>query len=462
MTADVKIGRSFKALSRGEIRDRFVLAEGPRGTAKTRSELSIIMGRALAWPGSRWILARSTRTRLSQSVLVTLEQQVFPAFGMAVPGGAGVENRHEYKLPNGSVLIPMGLDDQQRTQSVEFMGGLLAEAVELATLDDAVALTGAMRQDNSAWKDSFHQLMVDCNPGPPGHWVNQIAEPIPKHWRRVNTRADYRRLIDHNSRPAQAGFWKRLVTRHQDNPGYFDLRTWAWKPLGLTYLEGLQYLKGHLRRRWLDGDWVAAEGTVYPEFDEDIHVIKPSRVIMKWPMVVGWDPGYDHPTAILWFAPGPDDTLYIVDEIYEGGRGVAEHCASIHHRNAGRTVRDYYGDPQHAFSQTAQSPESIAAQARKHGIIMGPWPRTGRDEETMVEAVRELLRTRKLKVFSTCANTINEFQSWSYKRTAKGEVPDGEDKFEDKNNHAMDVVKGVVGTKPRWGTMGMISKLGTS
>jgi hypothetical protein len=461
MTRDVKIGRSFKALARGEIRDKFVLAEGPRGTAKTRSELSIILGRALAWNNTRWVLARSTRTRLSQSVLVTLEQQVFPAFGMDVPGGAGTANRVEYKLPNGSVLVPLGLDDYQRSQSAEFMGGLLAEAVELPLMDDALALAGSLRQAPTG-PGQFHQLMVDCNPGPPGHWVNQIAEPIPKHWRRVNSKADYKRLLAHNAQPAAPGFWKRLVTRHQDNPGYFSIKGWEWTELGQEYLATLGHLRGHLRRRWLDGDWVAAEGTVYPEFDEDLHVIDPSRVIMKWPMVVGWDPGYDHPTAILWFAPGPDGTLYIVDEIYEGGKGVAQHCASIHHRNAGRTVRGYYGDPQHAFSETAQSPESIAAQARKHGIIMGPWPRTGQKEETMVEAVRELLRTRKLKVFRTCTNTINEFQSWSYKRTAKGEVPDGEDKFEDKNNHAMDVVKGVVATNPRWGTSGMISKLGAS
>jgi hypothetical protein len=459
--AEVKIGRVYKPLARGLLRDKVVLCEGPRGTAKTRSELTIIMQRALAWPGSRWLLARSTRTRLSQSVLVTLEQQVFPSFGMAVPGGAGTANRVEYKLPNGSVLVPLGLDDQQRTQSAEFMGGLLAEAVEIPSMDDALALLGSMRQA-PVWPDSFHQVFVDCNPGPPGHWVNQIAEPVPKHFRRVNSPADYRRLLEHATRPAPKGFWKRIVTRHQDNPGYFDMQRWDWTDLGRTYLDTLGHLRGHLRRRWLDGDWVAAEGTVYPEFDEDRHVINPSRVIEKWPMVVGWDPGYDHPTAILWFAPGPDGTLYIVDEIYEGGKGVAQHCASIHHRNPGRTVRSYWGDPQHAFSETAQSPESIATQARKCGISMQPWPRTGSDEEAMVEAVRELLRTDQLKVFRTCSNTIFEFQSWSYKRTAKGEVPPGQDKFEDANNHAMDVVKGIVATKPRYGAAGMIRALGAA
>src|SRR5687767_12938478 len=113
------------------VKDGFVLVEGRRGTGKTRAILSTLLLRALAYPGSRWLLARSTRTRLTESVLVTLEEQVFPSFGMSVPGGAGRENRHAYHLPNGSQLIPIGLDDYQRSQSVETAGIYVAEAVEI-------------------------------------------------------------------------------------------------------------------------------------------------------------------------------------------------------------------------------------------------------------------------------------------------------------------------------------------
>jgi hypothetical protein len=81
---------------------------------------------------------------------------------------------------------------------------------------------------------------------------------------------------------------------------------------------------------------------------------------------------------------------------------------------------------------------------------MTPWPRTGGNEESMVNAVRERLTADRLKVFAPCANTIREFQSWSYKRTAAGELPAGEDKFEDRDNHAMDVCKGVVATHPKY------------
>jgi phage terminase large subunit len=215
-------------------------------------------------------------------------------------------------------------------------------------------------------------------------------------------------------------------------------------------------MTGHRRQRMLKGRWVAAEGSVYPEFAEEIHVCEPFGVPPDWPFVVGWDPGYAHPTAVLWFAIAPNNTLFITDEIYEGGKSVEQHAQRVKAISHGRNIRRYYGDPQHMFSKTAQSPRSIADQLRAHGLSFSPWPRTGGNEETMVEAVRQCLchcradgsPDPKIEIFSTCPNTIMEFQSWSHKRTPKGELPPGEDKFEDSNNHAMDVVKGIVATRP--------------
>ena len=142
---------------------------------------------------------------------------------------------------------------------------------------------------------------------------------------------------------------------------------------------------------------------------------------------------------------------------------MAQHGAEIMRRNraaaeAGRprTVRRYYADPQHAFSQTAQSPKSIASQAAECGIRMTPWPRST-DKEAMVNRVRERLGRRDradrpeplLKVFRSCVNTVSEFQSWRFKRTGKGELPAGDDAYEDKGNHAMDVVCGIVSANPK-------------
>lgn len=416
--------------------DPFVLVEGPRGTGKTRAILSLLVQRAIQSPGRRILLARSTRTRLSGSVLLTLEQQVLPAFGMSVPGAAGRDNRSEYQLPGGSALVPMGLDDFQRSQSAEYSDIYVAEGVEIPEKDTVVSLAGSLRQAGQEGR----QIIVDCNPGPPAHWLNRIAEDVPHI--RVDRPADYRVIQRHNRADPAAGRWKRIITRHQDNPAYFDVPAWQWTAAGNKYLETLGHLSGHLRRRWLDGEWVAAEGTVYPEFDVQRHVMQPFAVPADWPCAVGLDPGYDHPCAILWLAVAPNGCYYVIDELYRGGLGIPRHAADIKARNAGRTVHRYYADPQHAFSHTAQSPKSIAQQLRECGLSFSPWPRST-NVEAMVEAVRERLRSDRLKVFATCQNTINEFQSWSYKRNSKGETPAGDDQFEDRDNHAMDVIKGL-------------------
>jgi phage terminase large subunit len=441
----IVLGDCYLPLAAGRCEDSFVLVEGNRGTGKTRAILSVVMARALRYPGSRWLLARSTRTRLSQSVLVTLEEQVFPAFGMEVPGEAQRGQRTEYRLPNGSLLIPMGLDDQQRTQSVEVSGIYVAEAVELPRLEDVTALAGAMRQHVPGMDG--HQCIVDCNPGAPGHWLNEIAEPVPVEWRNVQTLEEYRRLVDHAAKPAVEGRWKRVVTRHQDNPHYFDVTKWEWTKAGSAYLKTLEYLTGFLRKRWLDGVWAAAEGSVFPEFDPARHVVAPMEIPDSWPVVVGIDPGYDHPCAILWFAASPNGTVYVVDELYRRGKSVQEHAEAIALKSRGRTVRSYYGDPQHAFSRTAQSPKSIAEQFAecRWPVRLMRWPRST-NKEAMVEGVRELLRTDRLKVSSECRATIREFQTWAYRRTPGGELPKGDDQFEDRDNDCMDVVCGVVAT----------------
>lgn len=465
----IQLGRAYAPLL--TCRDPFVFAEGPRGTAKSRSILAINVLRLLKYPGSRLLLCRRTRVDLGKTILATLEDQVFPSLGMAVPGGAHRENRSEYALPNGSRILPVGIDEGAKLYSAEATFAYVAEAIEL-TEKQVTDVAGCMRWLKSPERPTlceWSQITVDANPGAPGHWVNKKAEDVDNRLRFVTSPEDYDRLQAHNAKPAADPIhrWKRIITKHQDNPGYWDHDAWGYTPLGQKYVgETLETYTGFQRERWLNGLWKSADGSVFPEFEEEKHVVTPFQIPSSWPLFVGWDPGYDHPTAILWIAVAPTGRYYVVDEIYEGGKSVEQHVHSVkaHNREkwAGRTVHGYYGDPQHAFSQTAQAIEPISAQFRKAmGTGMIPWPRST-DKEAMVNAVRRRLNSHgagadllDLRVFRTCPNTINEFQSWSYKRTAKGEVPHGDDQFEDANNHALDVVLGMVAMNLRYDRQGV-------
>jgi hypothetical protein len=264
----ITLGLSFQPLATGELRDKFVLFESRRGTGKTRAILSVILSRLLAFPGTHALICRSARVRLADTVLKTLEEQVFPSFGLRVPGNCSRMQRHEYLLENGSSIVVMGLDDPARTQSFECSWIYVAEATELGKMDDVVALAGAMRQQYDA-PGFFRQCIVDCNPGAPGHWLNQEAEPYPKSLRQVRTPDDYRRALEHGRKPPTPGQVEARRNAVHRQPAVFRHR-----PLGADadgrdyYEETLGHLKGHLRRRWLDGEWCAAEGAVFPEFDE--------------------------------------------------------------------------------------------------------------------------------------------------------------------------------------------------
>jgi phage terminase large subunit len=420
--------------------DPEILVEGRAGTGKSIGILTYLHDRARRYPGCRILICRQTRESCTDSVMVTWEEKVLTPQHPLIANGPARQNRHSYVYPNRSEIVIGGLDKPAKLFSTEWDFVYANEATEISL--EAWELFGRAMRNNKA---PYQQRIADCNPGPPAHWLNRRAFACDDVLRAVESADDYRRLQAYN-RGAQGGPMRRMVSVHQDNPAYFELRSWRWTPGGQKYLAMLDAMTGHRKQRMKHGLWVAGEGTVYPEFNDAKHVCRPFAIPEEWPVFVGWDPGYDHPTAILWVAVAPNGTYYVFDEIYQGGRGVKEHCENIRTRNAGRTVRRYLGDPQHCFSSTAQSPESIATQARKHGVKLTPWPRST-DVEAMVNKVRERLTDVRIKVFATCTNTIDEFQSWRYKRTAKGELPTGDDAFEDANNHAMDVIKGLVAAR---------------
>lgn len=422
--------------------DREVVTEGRAGTSKTTGALVKLLYEAKRYPGMRVLLCRQTRESMTDSTLVTFERLV----GESHPEVLRVkrEQRHIYRL-FGSEFVCGGLDKPKKLFSTEWDRVYVNEAVEIS--EDAWELFGRSMRHN---KTPYHQRIADVNPDAPGHWINKRAHPCEDRLRHIGSREDYNRLQAYNHGPqidkstGKPARMRRLVSVHQDNPAYFDTINWRLTPAGVDYVGGeLEAFSGFRRQRMLEGLWVAAEGVVYPEFDDRKHVVQPFGIPEDWPIYVGIDPGYDCPACILWIAVAPNGTHYVFDEIYQGGQAVSVHCKNIHARNAGRTVRRYLADPQDAFKKTMQSPKSIAQQARECGLIFTRWPRSD-DVDAMVNAVRERLLQVRIKVFSTCTQTINEFQSWRFARNAKGEPLRGDEQYEKGNDHAMDVIKGMV------------------
>jgi hypothetical protein len=440
-----------------------VLVEGPGNTGKSRGALEKINWACETYQRCRVALCRFTRKSMTDSTLRTLEERVLWPGHPAMVGEAKRANRHHYVYPGTNAEIALfGLDNPEGLYSTEWDIVLVDEATQKEIVEDTWEKFGRAMRNRAIPKSAVTGGPMPI--GPDGEWLHAQAVEVdaetgiesPAFWTQRIACANPTHPGNWlNRRPHKAGSrMVRIKTRHTDNPS-----------ITAGELVDLRSMTGHRRARLYEGRWVAAEGGVYQEFDRDKHVLPaPFKIPPDWPIFTGYDPGFDHPTAWLWFAVGPNGTMYVIGEHYINRLGIEDHAKSVKEREQRMnwSPRIRYADPQYAFSMTAHQMnrnESIATQWQKLGIRLTPWPRTV-NEEAMVNAVRRRLLDGSLKVFPECEHTIDEFESWSYARQVSkpDEAPPGEDKFEDKNNHAMDVIRGIVAANPTFARQMIVVK----
>lgn len=241
----------------------------------------------------RCLIVRKTRESLTQSAMVTFERQVLPLVHQI----KFRVREQEYRYPNGSVIVIGGLDKPSKIMSTEFDVIYVQEATEVK-LEDWQALTTRLRNG----KLPFQQIIADCNPDAPNHWLK--------------IRCDQEKC-------------KLLPTTHEDNPRFYNLEKQEWTEEGKRYISKLDALTGaeYERLRW--GKWVQASGIVYDTWSEQKNVADEAEYRegygrILWAVDDGYageiDPstGYpsaqSHPRVFLFVQQRPDGTLCIFDE----------------------------------------------------------------------------------------------------------------------------------------------------
>lgn len=283
-------------------RDLEVVLEGPAGTGKSRALLEKGHWCANKYPGCRILLVRKTRESLTESTLVTFEEQVLPE-GSPIAEGASRATRKSYDYPNGSTIVVGGMvasgkDQRAKIMSTEYDMILVFEATELSEHEYEQLLT---RLRNGVMP--YQQLIADCNPDAPTHWLHRRCD---------------------------RGIATVFFSRHQDNPRWFDRRLNDWTEAGRIYIEKtLGNLSGVRRARLLEGKRAAAEGAVY-EFDRNVHLIdEMPRGWESWRKFRVVDFGYTNPFVCQWWAIDGDGRMYLYREIYKTQELVAEHAKTI-------------------------------------------------------------------------------------------------------------------------------------
>lgn len=371
--------------------DPEVVAVGPAGTGKTMSAVTKLHLTARSFPGIRILMVRKVLEDLKTGALHTYVNKVQPErVGVTSFGG----NRFypaEFRYPNGSVILVVGMDKPGKVMSAEYDIIYVNEATELAEADWQ-ALKTRLRNG----KLPYQMLMGDCNPSGPRHWLR---------------------------RRANSGQTRMIPTTHKDNPAYWDAARGEWTPLGQQYVrENLAGLTGVEYERLYLGKWAAAEGLVYPEFNPDTHVREVDTT--GWRTVMGVDVGSRNPTAIAVAHVAGDGRIHISDELYRRNMSSTDIL---------RAIEDY---------ADRHDPDAIYIDPSAKGYIDD----LHRDGYPAVAAVNDVLVGIQrvhgafqdgLTIDPSCTNLIDELGMYAYADNPKIET----DKPIKEHDHMCDAVR---------------------
>lgn len=390
--------------------DTEVVMSGAAGTGKSRAALEKIHACALKYPGMRALFVRKTRASLSESALFTFEKFVLGDKHPVLENAPQRRNRTVYHYPNGSEIVVGGMDRSSRIMSTEYDLIYPQEAIELSE-EDYESLTTRLRNGVMP----YQQILSDTNPSYPHHWLKKRCDR------------------------AQA---RMIFCQHEDNPRLYNPFTKEWTPEGLAYLAKLDALTGARKERLRYGKWVQAEGAVYSQFDERIHVIDRFDIPANWKRYRSIDFGFSNPFVCQWWAEDPDGRLYLYREIYMTRRIVSDHAAQINQLSESETIEYTVSDHDAEDRATLErcgiytlaadkeiSPGIQTAQERLRVLEDGK-PRVFFFRDALVERDSALDENKK----PVC--TLDEFPAYVWPKDVDGKS--NKEKPVDMDNHGMD------------------------
>jgi phage terminase large subunit len=260
---------------------RVMLLTGSAGGGKSYLAAHKLHAYCLKYPGAMALMLRKTRESMTNSTVLFVDRAI-------IAGATTVTHypsKHRFEYSNGSILAYGGMaDDQQREQirSIGQDGSVDVVWMEEATgftENDYNEVTARIRGKAASWR----QIVLTTNPDTPSHWI-------------------YKRLIQ----GGEAAVFYSGATDNTYNP--------------LDYIDTLASLTGVLGLRLRDGQWIQAEGAVYDEFSDAVHVVDTYDETQARNFIAGVDWGFTNPGVIHVYAEDGDGRLVLVHEVYQTRR----------------------------------------------------------------------------------------------------------------------------------------------
>lgn len=316
-----------------------------------------------------------------------------------------------------------------------------------------LTLAGAYVDEVSTLPESFFQMLLTrfsvegaqlfgtTNPEGPRHWLKVNWLDRACLWLRGDGTIATRPLEDEGLSGTGPMRLHRFSFRLTDNP---------YLPPGYVDMVLRQYT-GLWRRRFIDGEWVAADGVIYDQFDHDRHVVDTLPPILKW-IGVGVDYGTSAPFAALLLGAGADNRLYVCGEyryesaVHRRTKTDAEYSAELSawldtFPVPGITTGEQIYGVHPRWTAVDPSALSFVTQLYRDGRLT-PTPA----DNAVVDGIRQvamLIAQDRLRVHSSCTGLLTELPGyvWDVKATAEGF-----DKPLKADDHSMDSLRYIVKT----------------
>jgi hypothetical protein len=387
LRVDVRLARAIES---GTL-PRELLICGPAGTGKTWAILSTIHQIAADYEKLRILIVRQTRASLTDSAMVTFEQEILPLDGMeGIASGATRKHRSSYLYPKGSEIVLGGMDNPTRIASTAWDLVYINESIELE--EDGWDTIGS-RLDRPGRDRRFGFLIADTNPGDPSHWLKKRCD---------------------NKRTA---LWDTI---HEANPALHDGRDWTHD--GRVYMARLDRLQGTRRKRLLQGIWSAGEGQWFETFS-DAHQSDRAEFDPAYPVHLAVDSGVH--TGAAWFQvrPGPDGpTVTVFGDYYafnlpanEAARQIKEKGVELCGGRFDRGVTDPAGKASSPIGPT------VIGEYQRAGLGLDFWPSFPGSVVDGLALIESFVATSPpaLTVHPRCRHMIDAFSNYSREKRAK-------------------------------------------
>ncbi len=362
-----------------------LLLTGSAGGGKSRLAAEKIHAYLKRYPNASGLMVRKTRDSMINSTILLMTATVIGDD----PTCKHRPSKHRFEYANGSILAYGGMADQQQREQIRSIGR--AGALDIAWMEegngfvesDYNEILARMRGTAAPWR----QIIISTNPDAPSHWI-------------------YQRLI----LGREATTYYSTAADNDANPA--------------DYQANLDKLTGLQRARLRDGQWIAATGAVYDEFDHRLHVRERSGPWIK--ATAGVDDGYTNPACILVILTDSQGRRHIAEEFYQSRVIQADLVRAAQALAVKWNIETFRVDPAAA---------SLIAAMRAAGLNAVP---AVNDLRPGIQTIKAALRPDPtgepmITISPLCTNTIYEFQSYVWKPA----TPTTPETPLDENNHAM-------------------------